>query len=285
MNEVENKSIQSVIIQQIKFTFIAENKAFLPPFTGHLVRGLLYNIIAESDEELVDLLHEKSKLRPYGLSRIYIADQRNLKRIKNTGELEIAKGVQLYFYITVVGKEIKNRVIKAILQRKNENLFLNYLQLSLLNIELEPKKIPIIDQIAGKYLIEFETETQFKTKDHKIYVLPDPEKLFSSITRLAKEILPAIAVPEPQEIREMVSKHTYLRNIKILTREIDIGEKALQVGFKGKVTLIIEKKVDSLDPEEKKKIEWLPILLYLGSYVNIGVKRTVGMGQISVIMK
>lgn len=285
LNEEKDQTIQSVIIQQIKFTFIAQNKAYLPPFTGHLLRGLLYNIIGETDEELVDLLHEKSNLRPFGLSKVYVSDIKNLKRIKNTGELEIAKGMQVYFYITIIGKKIKDRVIKAILQRKNENLYLNYLQLSLLNIELEPKKIPLIKEAYGRYLIEFETETQFKTKDGKIYLLPDPEKLFSSITRLAKELMPEVEVPEPKEIRELVGKYTYIRNVKITTREIDIGEKTLQVGFKGKITLIIEKKVATLPVEEQQKITWLPILLYLGNYVNIGVKRTVGMGKINVQKK
>ena len=62
INGVEVHPIQSIVIQQIKFTFIAENTSFLPPFTGHLVRGLLYKILAETDEELVDLLHEQSIL-------------------------------------------------------------------------------------------------------------------------------------------------------------------------------------------------------------------------------
>jgi CRISPR-associated endoribonuclease Cas6 len=277
--------IQDIIIQQIKFTLIAENDAFLPPFTGHLLRGLLYNVLAESDEDLVDLLHEKGKKRPFGLSKLYVADRRNLRRIKNTGELEIKRGEQLYFYITVIGKKIKDRVIKAILERKYENLHLYHLQLSLLNIELEPKKIPRIPTIHGKYEIEFETETQFKTKDGKIYLLPDPEKLYSSITRMAKELLTDIEVPEPKEIREMVSKYVYIRNTKIVTREVDIGEKKLQVGFKGKITIIIEKKIDEESEEERKKLEWLTNLLYLGNYINIGTKRTVGMGKINVIRK
>ena len=285
IEEKELNSIQSVIIQQIKFTFITKNHAYLPPFTGHLLRGLLYNILAETDEELVDLLHEESKLRPYGLSKAYVSDTRNLKRVNNTGELEIAKGMQIYFYITIIGKNVKDRVIKAILQRKNEDLYLNYLQLSLLNIELEPKKIPELKEAYGRYFIEFETETQFKTKDGKIYLLPDLEKLFSSITRLAKELLPDVDVPEPEKIRELVRKYAYIRNVKIITREIDIGEKTLQVGFKGKITLIIEKKIASLPEEEQQKITWLPILLYLGNYVNIGVKRTVGMGKINVQKK
>jgi CRISPR-associated endoribonuclease Cas6 len=277
--------IQDIIIQKIKFTMIAENNAFLPPFTGHLLRGLLYKVLAESDEDLVDLLHEKSNKRPFGLSKLYVTDRRNFRRVENTGELEIKRGVQLYFYITVIGKAIKDRVIKAILERKNENLHLYHLQLSLLNIELEPKKIPQIKTIHGRYEIEFETETQFKTKTGKIYLLPDPEKLFSSITRMVKELLPDVEVPEPKEVREMVNNYVYVRNVKIITREVDIGEKTLQVGFKGKITIIIEKKVDELPENERKKIEWLPMLLYLGNYINIGTKRTVGMGKINVMKK
>ena len=173
-------------------------------------------------------------------------------------------------------------MIKAILQRKNENLYLNYLQLTLLNIELEPEKIPLEKEVSGKYQIEFETETQFKTKNGKIYLLPDPEKLFSSIARLAKELIPEIAAPEPKEIRELVKTYVYIRNAKLTTREVDIGEKTLQVGFKGKITLIIEKKVQELPKEEQQKIQWLPILLWLGNYINVGVKRTVGMGKINV---
>ena len=284
--QVDDKtSFHKILIQKIKFTFITKNKAFLPPFTGHLLRGLLYNILAESDEELVELLHEKSKLRPFGISKVYVAHTNELKRVKNTGELDLQKGTVIYFYITVIRKNIKERVIKAILQRKNEDLYLNYLQLQLINIELEPKTIPDIKVVAGKYIIEFETETQFKTKDSKIYLLPDPEKLFSSITRLAIELLPEVAVPKPIEIRELVNKYVYVRNVKIVTREIDIGEKTLQVGFKGKITLIMEKKIEQLPKEEREKAKWLPMLLYLGNHINIGTKRTVGMGKINVSKK
>jgi hypothetical protein len=133
-------------------------------------------------------------------------------------------------------------VTKVILERKNENLFLTYLQLSLFNIELEPRQVPYPKQIYGKYTNEFKTETQFKTKYGKIYLLPDPERLFSSITRMTKDLLPELGVSEPKEIRKIVSKHCYLRNVKITTRDVDVGEKTLQVGFKGKITLILEKK-------------------------------------------
>ena len=102
LEENQSHPIQSLIIQRITFSFVAQNDAYLPPFTGHLVRGLLYNILAETDEELVELLHEPGKLRPYGLSKIYLRDRREMVRIKSTGELKIQKGMQLYFYITVL---------------------------------------------------------------------------------------------------------------------------------------------------------------------------------------
>jgi hypothetical protein len=39
------------------------------------------------------------------MSKIYLADRNNMKRIRNTGELEINKGMQLFFYIHIIGKK------------------------------------------------------------------------------------------------------------------------------------------------------------------------------------
>ena len=267
-------NIEKIQIQQIKFALVVVEDGILPAFTGHLLRGLIYSIIGDNDPELIDMLHHKSNKRPYSISKIFLEGFDKNRVIRNTGEIRLVKGDQIFFYLNLIGLNLKNRALSAIIKFSNNNLRIQTIPVQLVTIQLNPLVWPSIESVNGLYAIEFETPTQLQTSESKIYLLPDPEKLFSTLARLWLEILPEVEILPIDKIRELARKNTYIRNLNLVSREVDMGKIHKQVGFKGFIHLVIK------GDESDKELRWLPYLLILGSYLNLGKYRTVGMGKI-----
>ena len=75
---------------------------------------------------------------------------------------------------------------------------------------------------------------------------------------------------------ELKKKHDYVREYKIVTKEVDIGKAEKIVGFKGHVGFLIK--------DEKYK-GWLYVLSRFAEFSNVGVKRTRGLGVVRLLRK
>ena len=262
--------------KKITFTAIALEDGYIPPFSGHILRGIILTYFTYHDPTLMSILHEENERRPYAIKDLRIVKFDSRRKSKQTGVYQILKGESFTFELMLIGSEIAQRSIISIIRENDLTLQLNHLPIAIERLEVT--SIPLIDsritEAKGRYYLRFLTPLQFMTLEDTPLPFPIPEKLFRSLGETWNDLLPHYQL-DIETLTYLAKKYAYIRAYELKTTGVDLGKSGTQAGFKGWAQLMVR---DMKEPEQL----WLPHLLYFGQVMNVGRYRTAGMGQIEM---
>jgi CRISPR-associated endoribonuclease Cas6 len=265
-------------------------------FSGYSIRGLLYKMIKEIDEEYASYLHDSKSLAPFSVSPPFIE---NLNSIYinydklNPGLYTINITLLQSKLIDIMIKYIHEKIGSSKIEIGGKEVLLNSLSLENISFEniyeksneIKSFKINFLTptyfrltprDISKKY--KYSINKKEKISAYRFYPLPDPVLLFRSIARIWRKF------------------SNFNLNLKDFMEWIEIGGIAISgfpkgikthivyehpttkkwcVGFTGIVHYSI---VKDLYNSEKSKIA--NTLLKFATYTNVGGGRTAGLGMI-----
>ena len=245
----------------------------LPAFNGHLVYATYLNLISIEKPTLAEKLHTSKKISPLAITALRPIG-RKAEIIQ--GFMKIRMDTIYRTSITILDDNMTELIdIFGTLSNIRIKLGLIPFIVSGLQVKYVPYKTHVEEHAKYKSLIRvhFLTPTQLSIRESRQpIILPRPELILNNLARIWNSFS-GINV-DSTTLYEWCEKNVYVREVDIVSREVDIGKKVKQVGFKGHVAFRVN---------EGDYAEWINILLKFGEFSNVGVKRTFGMGVIQVL--
>lgn len=253
----------------------ARDSGRVKPFTGHLVRGALLNLIEKTDPELSRILHEPHQTRPYSITPATpVAHQKTIR--ENLWWIKPQEHVE--FHIGLLQEQTEEKILQGILENMQE--------IKLGETPFTPTKINFKKTTHQELVksakpqrtitINFQTPTRLSIRGRDFPLLfPDPRHIYGSLAHLWNTYAPPQLQVDTEELHQWVEKNVYIHEYQLQTQEVDLGEEGKQVGFTGTLKYGIK--------STKKYAPWINILTRYATTSNIGTKRTAGMGAIQKI--
>lgn len=235
--------------------------------TARIWHGIFFKILKEYDEEISTQYHdyENCSKQSFSISPILCE--------ANPDSMFFSKGSLLKVNISLFTDEMHNGLFAFI--RKNKKV--EYGNYELLIEEIRFKSIDEKDleqERVKRGIMNFISPTVFRINPVNS-PLPSPRRIFKNLNKSYFQIFNYILLED--EVIEQLEKYIVIEGFNINTvvakyKKFDI------TGFKGKVTLNLKYP----DEEVQAKLEKL---FALASYVGIGYKTGMGMGQCIVLKK
>ncbi|MBZ9622638.1 CRISPR-associated endoribonuclease Cas6 [Clostridium sp. FP2] len=233
--------------------------------TARIWHGIFFKILKEYNEEISTQYHEQPSKQSFSISPIFCEENSNNKCFSKYSLLKVN--------IALFTDEMHKGLFEFI--RKNKSV--NYGEAELLIEEVHFKIIDeeVLEQGRVKRgTMSFISPTAFRINPVNS-PLPSPKRIFKSLNKSYSEIFSSELLND--EIIEQLEKYVVVEGLNINT-EVAKYKKFDITGFKGKVNLNLK----FPDEEVQKNLEKL---FALASYVGIGYKTGMGMGQCIVLKK
>jgi len=253
-----------------------DTNSIIPAFVGHMLRGVVLNLIKANDPDLSAVLHRSNEIRPYAVSNLYSLTHRRPER--NKGKIILSPKDELAFNFKTVNLMVGKALLSSLLDLKNEQIQIADKTFNIDSITVSTKKytdeVLLNSPVSDRIEIDFLTPTQFISIVTKnVFLFPDPRYFFGNLIQTAKSLNLLNVSIDYDSFMEFVSQKLYIRLYDLKTRIVKMGKLPLMVGFTGWVRYI------NTDPENDYA-NLLPFLLTIGEILNVGKKRTAGMGVI-----
>ncbi|MEP7289687.1 MAG: CRISPR system precrRNA processing endoribonuclease RAMP protein Cas6 [Chloroflexota bacterium] len=136
--------------------------------------------------------------------------------------------------------------------------------------------MPDIDKITLGF--EFATPTAFHSAGLTV-PLPIPALVYGSLIHAWDSFSP---VPLPVTLGDFVTQSMGIARHRIATQMVQLGEQQRQIGFMGtaRYMFVPQEKSGILQDEYRQRLQTISLLTQFAFYVGIGVRTTVGLGQV-----
>lgn len=258
-----------------KFTYDLkpELNGQLPLYNGHLIYAAYLRIINSKNPHFAEMIHTSKTISPFAMTILRPIGRR---AEVTQGFMKIRTDTLYRTSITILDDNMTELIdLFGTLSNIKIKLGLIPFIVSGLQVKYVPYKTHVEEHAKYKSLIRvhFLTPTQLSIRESRQpIILPRPELILNNLARIWNSFS-GINV-DSTTLYEWCEKNVYVREVDIVSREVDIGKKVKQVGFKGHVAFRVN---------EGDYAEWINILLKFGEFSNVGVKRTFGMGVIQVL--
>lgn len=260
----------------ITFNLRSPTDTKVPRFIGQQIRGIALNLISQIDPNLSTQMHRANDVRAYAVSNIFF---KNSQPKRNRDFIFVSPSHQPSFLVKTVSKDISSTLLSSLMKLQNQVILLKDKPFLIENIQLSTDHYT--DNYFSKqplsevFHIDFRSPTQFSLKSSSsVYLFPDPRFLFGNLATQAADLSLTTAQFDREGFHDYISKNIYIRRYDLFTRQIRMGNKLPPfVGFCGKCTFII-KELDGFYSN------LLPFLVKVGEILNVGNKRSAGMGTI-----
>lgn len=275
----------------LTFELFPENGQIRPyetPF-GYIFRGVLMKWLSEVKPELVHLLHEYEKIRPYSIKR-YIH-----KRVP-----------KIDFSLTTYDDSISEALLQDLLKGGNAEFIAGEKKYYISQIQFERVDVKSLFEKARpvrSFNIRFATPAYFNTSmgDYPVR-FPLPALFFGNLANIWNDISKDLAEIDRERFLNWVNAHVYISYYKMKTVKREIGKPRPVYGGIGNASFRV-KKMNKLHykyfleeqerPQDHELVNqdytencrWLEILCRLGEYTNVGANRTAGLGVIKYYPK
>ncbi|MBD3193046.1 MAG: CRISPR system precrRNA processing endoribonuclease RAMP protein Cas6 [Candidatus Heimdallarchaeota archaeon] len=260
-----------------KLTFVLRNKekALLPAYTGHIIRGAVLAKIREEDKELSEELHKSNKIRPYRLSPLLPYKSSKFHRTRR-GEIKLPKNFPVIFQMGILHQRLAQAIIKIMLEQQNNGFSLIKHDFSIEKIEIETKTaIDLLkngDLPANKFKIIFHTPTYFNISKQPFPLrFPDPRYLFMNLASIWNAFNTKAQINK-EEFYNWLENNLSVSGFELKTRTAYISKGAPKIGCQGWVHYRLSK--------DETYNNWVPALALFGETSNVGGGRTAGFGCI-----
>ena len=233
--------------------------------TARMWHGIFFKILREYNEEISDKYHGQQSKQSFSISPIFSTENSNSEYFSKHSLLKVN--------IALFSDEMNMGLLEFI--KKNRSV--NYGEAKLLLDEVHFK---IIDEELLEHsrikrgTLNFISTTAFRINSINS-PLPSPRRIFKSLSKSYSEIFNHELLSD--EVIEQIEKYVIVEGLNINT-EVAKYKKFAVTGFIGMVTLNLR----FPDEEVQRNLEKL---FALASYVGIGYKTGMGMGQCIVLKK
>ncbi len=243
-------------------------------FTGHLIRGALLALISKHDPELVSLLHDGHKIRPYSVAPIRFrqrADQRH--RL-----WELRPGYRVSFRIASLSYEVNRRIIEGIFADSWEDLKIGETHLTVLSARFESSSF--VDQVkqgtnAKSFEFRFLSPTKFEVKSESYPMLyPMPVYVFGGLGSLWNNFAPEEFHIDMEDFIEGVRSHVCITQHSLRTVSVIIKGHIPVTGFIGRTRFKVSREAP------RKIAAAISLLSSFARYSGVGAKRSFGFGAV-----
>ncbi|MEJ5292444.1 MAG: CRISPR-associated endoribonuclease Cas6 [Candidatus Methanosuratincola sp.] len=252
----------------------AEEEFGLPWFTGYISRGILLNLIRQSNPSSSQLLHESNITKPYSVTPLFFRS----KRRTDTGYI-LDPQSPVSFKIRFLNENHANELLRVF--EKKHTLMIRDKTLKIDSIRVKVKSYEdILDSAAPaeRVYLEFITPTRFSALGRgKEYLFPEQKKVFGGLLELWNLFSGhPLSDTESKDYIEWVGSNSWVTSYSLRT-ELKETSKGNVIGFTGRVAYNFE--VDH---------RWGRITSCLGAlanFSNVGKGRTAGFGVAQTIIK
>lgn len=233
--------------------------------TARIWHGIFFKILKEYNEKISTQYHGQPTKQSFSISPIFSMEDSNIQYFREHSLLKV--NIALF----------TDEINKGLLEFIRKNASVNYGDGKLLIEEIHFKIIDeeVLEQCrVKKGTMNFISPTVFRVNPANS-PLPSPRRIFKSLNKSYSEIFNSELLDD--EAIGQIEKYVVVEGLNINT-EVAKYKKFDITGFKGKVTLNIK----FPDEEVQKNLEKL---FALASYIGIGYKTGMGMGQCIVLKK
>jgi CRISPR-associated endoribonuclease Cas6 len=256
----------------------------VPATVGEQAHAALLSTLRAADPALAEALHVPNvPTRPFTVSALQgVPPARD-------GRVQLSPEHTYWLRFTVLYPPIYRRFMARFLQGEGRPVIrLGQARLLIREILVTPGSHPWAGysswpelvgeaQPAEEVALEFASPTAFgfgqKAWGKKIVVLPAPELVFGSLVRSWDLLAPPELGIDRGELMPYVEEHVVVKRIEGLRTQMLHYRRALQVGFVGRVTY-------GLMGDHRQARCQLDALSKLAFYSGVGIKTTMGMGQV-----
>nr|MDO8080485.1 CRISPR system precrRNA processing endoribonuclease RAMP protein Cas6 [Candidatus Freyarchaeota archaeon] len=249
---------------------VATDSGRVKPFTGHLIRGALLNLIKNADPDLAQKLHEPHQQRPYSVTPATpVAHQRTIRE----NLWWIQPGEHVRFHAGFLQDHVGEKAFQKILEGRPE---IKLAETPFTPVRIEVKRTTHEELVKTAQpetvvTIRFQSPTQLPIIGRDFPMLfPDPRYVYGNLARLWNQNAPPQVQVDTQQLHDWIEKNVYIRKYRLQTVEIDVGKQVKLAGFTG----ILEYLLNSTE----EYAPWINILTRYATTANTGAKRTTGMG-------
>ncbi|WP_053957662.1 CRISPR-associated endoribonuclease Cas6 [Inediibacterium massiliense] len=227
--------------------------------------GIFFDILKQYDKEIADKYHDQGKKQSFSISPILCDTQSHVKYFE--------KNTLLKVNISLLTNEIYSGLFEFIKKNNKIPFAKGYLMIEEVNCKTISEDMLQQEKIT-RGVLKFITPTTFRVNPIQ-YPLPDPKKIFSNLNKSYCDAYKT-EIKDIQVFDEL-EKYIIIEGFNIKT-EIAKYRKFTITGFCGNVNIRIKH-------PNKKIQDHLEKLFAVASYVGIGYKTGMGMGQCIALKK
>lgn len=244
--------------------FKAASTANFKLFSGAIVRGFVYSVVARYNRRFASELHASRSLAPFSTTPLF-----------NSGGVAggIEKGESYSFRVVFFSSEIGEAFRDYFMKRSTIRLAGENHKIERIEVEYVNR---IDEQPSSRVRVNFLTPTCFRVPSagYRFLPLPYPPLMMRSLARIYEGFYGRL----PENYRQWLDVHgVALAGCSITTEKIMVKRDSWNVGFKGEALLSLPK-----DAYREDFARVTSKLLRLGCYTNVGGGRTSGMGVMEV---
>jgi CRISPR-associated endoribonuclease Cas6 len=267
------------LLYSVILEILCTNKAILPTTTGHQAHALFLDLINQIDPILAARLHDEPNYRPFTVSPIKGARERDRHLLLEVGKV-------YHLRITLLdGGSLWHCLSQRFLESPNISLQLGEVTFVLSRVTSTPstdatgwagytdwQTLANTSALHG-ITIHFDSPTAFSLGDRHFAFFPEPMLVWDSLMRTWNHYAPECLHMDKQAMREFVKNQVVISDYDLHTTTLHFP-KYIQKGFVG--TCSYQLKTDDCAPQ-------VTALATFARYSGIGYKTTMGMGQARMV--
>ncbi len=268
-------SIAPKDLLMIEVDAVAEESGRVNYFTGHLIRGALLHMISKNDPELVSVLHDGKKSRPYSVAPIRLpfrSDQRELL-------WEIRPGFIMTFRLCSLSLDVNRRIMEGIFNNWSSSLRIGEVNLKVVGMRFESMSfVDIIRNSTGARIHEFKflSPTKFEIRSESFPMLfPLPTYLYGGLASLWNKFAPDELHIELDKFMENLKSNVCVTQHAIRTAAARIKGHIPISGFVGRTRYKVAKEAS------KDLANIVNLLTRFAKFSGVGAKRSFGFGAVN----
>ncbi|MEM2126678.1 MAG: CRISPR-associated endoribonuclease Cas6 [Candidatus Bathyarchaeia archaeon] len=249
----------------------AEGPVIMPPFTGHVARGLLLHMVRGVDPALSGLLHEFNISKPYSVTPLRFRSSG-----RGLGGYILDPSFPCRVEFRLLRDELADLLLRFFQRQSSLLIYDTTFQLSSLRFKSKSyRELEREAKAADRFRLIFSSPTYLAVMSSKFNCLfPDPFRVFANLMRTWNHFTDArhFDKDEYEAYRSWLERNIGICEYKLRTRLAPMRKKRA-VGFTGWATYEMK------DPES----EWGRVTCTLARYAefaNVGGNRTGGFGVV-----
>ena len=247
---------------------VTETAAWLPSYTGHLVRAVVLGIVHTSNSSMAGALHEANKPKPYSVTSLNFRST-----ARTTDSYSIDSSYPATFKVRFLEDEYASDFLSSL--KRNDTINFGGTNFRVIRIHVRTLSYQaLVNQTneADVFQLIFKSPTYLASKMSGFhYLFPEPVRLFLNLAKLWNRFAQGFEIADLNAYARWLRNDIGVTGYELRTRQTTFGERQA-VGFKGWVNFRL-----------MERNQWNKATLTLAKFAelsNVGANRTGGFGVV-----